>query len=461
MNPPPIPDSSASRNAWLLPVGVGLAVLVGLLIGGWIGPDIDVWYGVGFVRALRERPLTPESLGHVPKLGHLLALAPAVAFGATPERYLAAMGIVACGGLMWAHARWAAASNLPAARLVALLFMIPLVWRATLDGGSVAWGWALVLVALQRPRTMPVVWCLAAAALFRPEIVGVGLALGALRLWRGDRSWWRVILAPLAAGLAGTAVVDWLWTGRLGASSIAHAIFESATLEQVRGRWGFLDTGHAWSHFGIPIIVLAAIGAGFELYGRSAERAEVRSAEPMVELLAAALGFSLVTIANVATGGTLFVRFLLPWASVIAASACLFPLGRVPWRRFMVWAALLVTMLPGWLATAPEFLGTYPSGPAMLLARQLARQTAPELTVAMDAGVRAVSLGSGARPWKTTPWVLESSETACRSQVIVARGAFLRRIGPTLERCGPWKAFIMDSLQTRVDLQVLLARRGP
>jgi hypothetical protein len=44
---------------------------------------------------------------------------------------------------------------------------------------------------------------------------------------------------------------------------------------------------------------------------------------------------------------------------------------------------------------AHEFVGTYPTAESLLEARNVARATAPELIVAMDAGARAVSLGSG------------------------------------------------------------------
>ena len=53
-------------------------------------------------------------------------------------------------------------------------------------------------------------------------------------------------VVPLAASVAGTAIVDILWTGRAGASSAAHATFESVAPEQVRGRWGFSDRIREW-----------------------------------------------------------------------------------------------------------------------------------------------------------------------------------------------------------------------
>jgi hypothetical protein len=113
-----------------------------------------------------------------------------------------------------------------------------------------------------------------------------------------------------------------------------------------------------------------------------------------------------------------------------------------------------------WRAVASEFVGTWPTVHALLVARDVSRRTAAELVVGMDAGARAVALGSGARPWKTTPWLLESAETACRSQVIVSRGAFLNRLGAAeLARCGPWQDFLVDSAQIPVDVHVLLARR--
>lgn len=454
-----IPFASGAHRPWLLPVAIAGIVASGIATLGWIGPDIDVWYGVGLVRALGERPLTPESLGHVPKLGHLLVLAPAVAFGQTPERYLALLGVTACGLLALAQGRWASRSQMAAPLNVAALLAIPLAWRATLDGGSVAWGWAFVLFGLREARVQRVALWLAVAALFRPEVVGVGLTLGALRFFRREKGWWLLVCAPLGGGVVGTALVDALWTGRFGASSVAHAIFESVTIEQIRGRWGFLDTAHPRSHFALPLVVLGVATVALEARRRAAgDEAEARHGA-LVELALAAAGFSIVTVANVATGGTLFVRFLLPWVSVVAASASMWPHPRAGWGRGVMGVAVLLAIVPEWRAVAPEFMGTYPSAPALLVARTLARQTAPELTVAMDAGVRAVSLGSGSRPWKTTPWIMESPQTACSSQVVMARGAFLRRIGPTIERCGPWQPLIMDTVQTRVDLQVLLARR--
>jgi hypothetical protein len=449
------------RIDWMLALLVIGATTVVLVVLGWIGPDIDVWYGVGLVRAIVERPLAPESLGHVPKVAHLALLAPGATLGATPERWLLIVGMASLVVLLWCHARWAQAVNVAVPRLILALAIAPLLWRATLDGGSVAWGWSCVLLALTahaNGRRGAPAW-LALAALFRPECVGAGLALGMLGQRSGDRGAWRLAVAPLAAGALGTGTVDLIWSGAIGASSIAHGIFESVGLEQVRGRWGFADTGHPWFHLSLPLLILAAIAVL-----RRTAHVDVSAREKkggLAGLATAAVGFSIVTVINVVMGGTLFVRFLLPWISVMAALGAGIPWAVVRWRQAVALGAATMLAGLGWQRVAPEFVGTYPTAAALLVARRVARATAPELVVAMDAGARAVALGSGARPWKTTPWILQSAEIPCVSQVIIARDALLARMDRMqLERCGPWQDFVVDSAQRRVNLRVLLARRA-
>lgn len=435
-------------------------IALGLVLRGWVGADIDVWYGAGLVRALSERPLAPESLGHVPKLGHLLLLSPAVYLGTAPERWFLIVGCLGLVTLLCAHSAWARSAEVSGADLLVASVGMPLVWRGSLDAGSIVWAWSCVILALagRNRRRRWRAWLLA-SALFRPEVVGVGLALGVVDWARRERQWWTTIVGPALVAVASTALIDLLWSGRLGASSIAHSVFEAASVEQVRGRWGFLDTAHPWLHLALPAAgVLAAVGFVRNFREGSVAPSTLRTA--LVDLVAATLGFAAVTFGNVVLGGTLFARFLLPSTTVLAAGAAMARRKATEWERRAMTAGLLVVSAVSWWFTAPEFAGTYPSAPSVLLARRLARQTAPELTVAMDAGTRAVSLGSGARPWRTTPWLLESPDTPCRSQVIIARGAFLRRIQASVDRCGPWRAFIMDSSQVTLDLQVLLARRS-
>lgn len=475
---------AVDRGAVALVLAITAAALA---VAGWVGPDIDVWYGAGLARALAERPLTAESLGHVPKLGHVMLLAPA-AIGSRPEIWLSTVGASALVVLLVAHARWARRVGLPVALVLVALAVVPLVWRGTLDGGSVAWGWSavvLALVARTKGKSGQAAGWLAAGALFRPEVVGVGFALGALAIRQSATRAWRLVVAPLGASLAGTLIVDLLWTGRLGASSIAHVIFESAAIERIRGRWGFLDSAHPWWHLSLPLVVGAALVLAALLFERlprpgqkrttvadpnapstsaqanSPERWAVASGIGLGDLLAAAAGFSLVTLANVATGGTLFVRFALPWASVVAALVALAPWPPRGARRLLAHGAIIASGLVAWRVVAREFVGTWPTIDALLVARDVSRRTAGELLVGMDAGARAVSLGSGARPWRTTPWLLESPETPCRAQALIARGALLRQLGDSaLARCGPWQDFVVDSSQIPVDVHLLLARRG-
>ena len=454
------PAPSDERLDWTLARLTIGGTTVALVVLGWIGPDIDVWYGAGLVRALSERPLAPESLGHVPKLAHLAVLAPAVALGARPEWWLLTVGLLSLVLLLWCHARWAVAAGVAVPRLLLALSIAPLVWRATLDGGSVAWGWSCVLMALTAlatGRRGGPAW-LALGALFRPECIGAGLALGILgRRCRYRRAWW-FAAAPLAAGALGTGLVDLAWSGTLGASVIAHGVFESVGLEQIRGRWGFADTGHPWLYLSLPLV----IGAAFAVVRRAVSGLPIRApAGGLVWLATAAFGFSVVTIVNVLSGGTLFVRFLLPWTSVMAVVLAATPWSGIAWRRAVVACAALGVAVQGWSGVASEFVGTYPTAASLQLARTLARATAPLLVVAMDAGARAVALGSGARPWQTTPWLLQSREIPCRSQVIIARDALLARMDlAQLQRCGPWRDVVMDSAQLPLHLRVLLAKRG-
>lgn len=427
---------------------------------GWVGPDIDPWYGVGLVRSLTERPLSAESLGHVPKLAHLLLLAPAAALGDTPERWLAAVGIAALVVLLWCHIRWARAASIQPARLVLLIVLSPLLWRASLDGGSVAWGWSCMLLALATStggRRATPAW-LALGALFRPECVGVGIALGIRRCLSGQAGALPVVIVPLIAGVAGTTLVDLIWSGRFGASSIAHAAFEAVSLERVRGAWGLADTAHPWMHLSLPLLCLAALAVVRIVIKRNATGSA--SSAAVVDLTLAAAGFSLVTITNVALGGTLFLRFLLPWVTVVAALIAAAPWPRLIWHRALAMGVVVLASIPSWTRVAPEWVGTYPTAESLLVARRVARATAPELVVAMDAGARAVALGSGVRPWKTTPWILQATDVPCTSHVVIVRGALLARLdGPALERCGPWQDFVVDSAQGRVNVRVLLARR--
>jgi len=453
------PNSSSQGRSY--EVVLALVAILGtgamLLLQGWIGPDIDVWYGAGLVRALSERPLSPESLGHVPKLAHLVLLAPA-ALGATPERWMALVGIAALFATFRSHWRWAAVAGLSPGRLALALAVAPLLWRGTLDGGSVAWGWSCVMMALASRAAGAggsVAW-LSLGTLFRPECVGVAIALGLRdRVFDGSGDGWRTAIVPLVVGTLGTLTTDLLWSGAVGASSVAHGIFESLRLEQVRGRFGFADSGHPLLQLSIPLLVAGALGLA-----RSRPLSRSSAGTSTRDLLTAALGFSAVSLVNLFTGGTMFVRFLFPWVSVLAV----FGVSIIPekiWQRGAVLLATAITATIGWQVVAPEFVGTYPTADALLVARRVARATSPQLIVAMDAGARAVALGSGARPWKTTPWLLQSPETSCRSQVIVARAALIVRMDTiALNRCGPWQDFVVDSAQPRVNLRVLLARRG-
>ncbi|MEP7346922.1 MAG: hypothetical protein ABI877_16755 [Gemmatimonadaceae bacterium] len=454
------PRSQVRSTDWLLALLAVGGTAVFLLVLGWVGADIDVWYGAGLVRALAERPLPPESLGHVPKLAHLAILAPAAALGSTPEYWLLVVGIASLIWIVWCHVRWARAAFVSTPRLVLALALAPLLWRATLDGGSVAWGWGCVLMALTSraagTRGAPA-W-LALGALFRPECVGVGLALGVRGRLAGNRGAWWMVATPLIAAALGTMAVDLLWSGSIGASSIAHSVFESVGLEQVRGRWGFADTGHPWLQLSLPLLIGAAIALTRRVV-RVTGANEVHV--PIDELMVAAVGFSVISIGNVATGGTLFVRFLLPWVSVVAALSVAIPWPATLWRRTALLSAAALCTMFGWRLVAPEFVGTYPTADALLVARRVARTTSPKIIVAMDAGARAVTLGSGARPWKTTPWILQSAEIPCQSQAIIVRGALLARLDSVaLARCGPWRDFVVDSAQTQVGLRVLVAFRN-
>lgn len=453
------PNSSSQGRSYEVVVAfMAVFGVAGLLVlQGWIGPDIDVWYGAGLVRALSERPLSPESLGHVPKLAHLVLLSPAAALGSAPEWWLALVGVVALLVTLWSHWRWATGAGLAPARLTLALAIAPLLWRATLDGGSVAWGWACVVLALtsrMAGQRRSVAW-LSLGALFRPECMGVAIALGLRDVVSGSREGWRTAVIPLLIGTLGTLTTDLVWSGAVGASSIAHGIFESLRLEQVRGRFGFADSGHPWLQLSIPLVVAGVIGII-----RSTRTSESTGSPLTRDFLVSAVGFSAVSVVNLFTGGTMFVRFLFPWVSVLAV----FAVSVVPeraWPRTAVLVATVAAAMIGWQIVAPEFVGTYPTADALIVARRVARATAPQLVVAMDAGARAVSLGSGARPWKTTPWLLQSPETPCQSQVIVARAALLVRMDTlALNRCGPWRDFVVDSAQARVNLRVLLARRG-
>jgi hypothetical protein len=297
----------------------GTATILAAL--GWIGPDIDVWYGAGLVRAITERPLAPESLGHVPKLAHLAILVPAAALGETPERWLLFVGIASLLLLLWSHTRWASAVGFSAPRMVSALAVAPLLWRATLDGGSVAWGWSCVLIALAARasgrRNAPA-W-LALGALFRPECIGVGVALGIRSRLEHQRGGWWLAGAPLVTGILGTMLVDLIWSGSFGASSIAHGVFESVGLERIRGRWGFVDTAHPWLQLSLTLLVTTAIAVIFR--SRRAGDESRAGNSPLADLATAAIGFSVISVANLVTGGSLFVRFLLPWISVMATLA--------------------------------------------------------------------------------------------------------------------------------------------
>lgn len=451
-------DTRSDGRSWLVPGAVIVASLVLLARFGWIGPDIDVWYGAGLVRALGERPLLPESLGHVPKIGHLLLLVPAALFDGQPERWLLIVGVGSLGAFLATHARWAASARISGPRLVVVLAAMPIVWRATLDGGSVPWAWMCVLLSLRHleaRRPGAALW-LGAGTLFRPEVLGVAVALAVLT-WRHSRRQSIVqLLLPGITAIGGTLLVDLLWTGRAGGSSIAHAVFESASLEQIRGRWGFLDTAHPLLHLSIVVAVMA--GGAVLAQSRAPEsRSPTR---PLLLLTAAAAGFSAVTIANVAAGGTLFVRFLLPWTSVLAGVVAATRWPRRQGRATLAATVLVVASALMGLPAYREFVGTWPSASAMLVARGVAQRTDGRLIVAMDAGVRAVSLGSGVRPWKTSPWILQAPGTMCESQVLLARGAFLRRLDSAqLVRCGPWEEVLVDSAQVAADVHLLLARR--
>jgi hypothetical protein len=65
------------------------------------------------------------------------------------------------------------------------------------------------------------------------------------------------------------------------------------------------------------------------------------------------------------------------------------------------------------------------------------------------------------RPWRTTPWLLQRSDIACESQIVIARGAFLRRLpAASLAGCGPWQEQPPDSAQQRWDVHVLVRQRA-
>ncbi|GAC1318410.1 MAG: hypothetical protein NVSMB22_00130 [Chloroflexota bacterium] len=421
-------------------IGIAL-VLFSFVTFGWPQLHVDTWAAVGTVRALADRPIAGFGVGTVPKLGQLLLLAPGALGGiGWTKIWVALVGIAGVGSFAVSQRKAISvcAGHSLGAWSTAFVVMSPLFWRGSVDGGVTGWSWSMVLFAvgsLVRGRQRTAVALLALASVIRPEAVGAAMGIAVVEGWTGvhcsaGRARWVslwLVVPSLIVALTSIVIVDLAWTGRWGSSMEAHTAFI-----------------HGYAPFRPPIRVVLFQNAGTVLFGvggaasilgvirawhwtRNADLADTTSRHTGFLLYAAILGWLLVVGLNVYVGGPLFDRFLVPLVTAGTvpagvAAAQIWTRAKIGSRSVLV-LLLIVSTMASWATYFGRFAGKGPQRAHQYLeAAAYITATFPSTsTVGADQFIRAIAVGSGLRPWKTT-WVLgDPAFNPCGASAIVSR----------------------------------------
>lgn len=473
-----VPDGEVRRRRWQT---IGIAALAPLLLigamvleAGPVAPYADTWIAAGIVRALSDRPLESFGMGGVPKAGQLLISAPAALFGSTDTgAVLTLLGALALLVYLVAHvAHWwrdlGGERRFESGTALALVVTAPLAWRTTLDGSSIAWGWTLVIIALtclrRRTGLVAPALALASAALFRPEAAGsaIGIALYvACEARREGKSGARPLVLlgalPLLVFVLGVVAVDLIWTARIGSSAHSYEAFVGTYAELTPPLLIGVRLALAATLLGVG--TATAIGGIIGL-ASNALRQPARSAdENDSPLLAALLAWlAVVLVHRIVGGGGFFDRFFFPFITVFAVGAArLIFIPRRPSLSYALGGALVFSTLVSWTAYGPQVAGPAARGDATRAGAQIAALFPATVPVATDLAVRAVAVGAGLRPWRTTHVVNDPALNPCSLHAIIVRESVLpAETIARATRCGRWRNATITATQRKQGLVVLV-----